>query len=213
MKEQIEKIILDNRKLVYKVIGDTNLYWKTADEYQEIVDAGVLGLILGARSYDGTIGKESTFLYKCIKNEIFKHLMLSNMKKRKNIYGDNISLDQNINDGIDLTFESMLEDPNVNVEKEVLWDIERQNIHAILNTMEDKYSYLLKAKYGIGYERKTNYVLAKEYKCSLAYLGYLIRKAKEIFKREYLRNKDEYYKERMKGNLNEKDNDKSTNGW
>ena len=77
-----EELILNNLGLIYKVIKDLKCYWRTEDEFQDYYDAGLEGLIMGAKTYDGS-SKPSTYLYPCIKNMIIREFVTSEQLKRR----------------------------------------------------------------------------------------------------------------------------------
>ena len=82
-KVEIDNIIITNQGLIGKAIKDLKCYWRTEDEFQDLYDAGMIGLIKGAKEYKKELSSTSTYLYTCIKNEICKSIYLSEMQKRK----------------------------------------------------------------------------------------------------------------------------------
>ena len=63
-----EKLVTENLALIVLMIKKLNCKWETDDEYQNYYDYGLEGLIRGAKTYDESKGKVSTYLCSCIKN-------------------------------------------------------------------------------------------------------------------------------------------------
>ena len=149
-----EKMITDNIPLIYLAIKRLHLYWDTDDEWQYHYDNGLVGLIKGVKTYDSTKGyKESTYLYTCIVKEINKGIYMSQMAKRKNPYGKDLSLDydfesDNLNDRT--SFAESIPDPNVNVEQEIENKLEYENIVNVIEHLEnEKDKEVIKYYYGL----------------------------------------------------------------
>lgn len=135
-----EELILNNIKLIYLSIKQMNLYYKNEDELQEYYDAGLEGLIKGAKKYDPSSGyKESTFFTICIKNEIKKYLYLKTMPKRFNKNGKDISLNNLVHDSLsECTYEEIIPDLNTNVELEVEKKLETERLIAAVNSLKNE---------------------------------------------------------------------------
>lgn len=76
MEEQLtpdqQKICEDNMNIVYWVAGKIKTRLM---DYDDICGYGFLGLVKGARTYEKNLGyKLSTYLVKCVKNEILSEL-------------------------------------------------------------------------------------------------------------------------------------------
>ena len=50
-KVEIDNLIITNQGLIGKAIKDLKCYWRTEDEFQDLYDAGMIGLIKGAKEY------------------------------------------------------------------------------------------------------------------------------------------------------------------
>lgn len=66
----VGKVIKDNFSTVYSV------------EWDDLWQMGCVGLVLGCNSYDESKGKISTYLYRCVLNEIGKHFQAEKTKMR-----------------------------------------------------------------------------------------------------------------------------------
>lgn len=149
-----ENLITENLKLIYLAIKKLNLSWETEDEWQDYYDAGLEGLINGANTFDLTQNiKPSTYLYKCIKNNIVRSLYLKTLPKRFNPNGRDISLEYSIYENSkdkDLLLIDTIPDTNINVEEEIQKKIQYENVlNAIehLTISEDK--KIIKYRFGL----------------------------------------------------------------
>lgn len=80
--EKIEKMIKENEKLIYFVYNklSKNVYTKRNED--ELCGAGLVGLWKGCKTYDESKKmKLSTYLCKCIKNEMLQFLRSQNLMK------------------------------------------------------------------------------------------------------------------------------------
>ena len=195
-KSNVDKLILDNQKLIYKVIKDLKCYWKTEDEFQNLYDAGLEGLIRGAKAYDGTT-TPGTYLYTCIKNMICREFYVSEQLNKRINKEIMISLNAEISDDSDETYLDFIEDTTINLEEDLLKKLE---IERILNAIDKILTPLQKEftchYYGInGYIRMNYRELAKKYNCSHQNAMDKVRKSVRKLKRYLEKNKGEAFME------------------
>lgn len=173
-----DDLILENIPLIYKVIKDMHCYWKTEDEFQSLYDAGLEGLIRGAKSYNDTKGKISTYLYACIKNMICRAIRLSEMDKRKINKEIMISLDKEVYSERDTTYKDLLVDSNTDIEKQIEKKLEAERLLNAVNALENEKDKLaIKKYYGLaGYSSKTSGEIAKEFGVSRNMISTRIRR-------------------------------------
>lgn len=161
-----EKLVTENIKLIYLVINRMHLTAKTADEYQAYYDAGLDGLIKGAKTFDESKGyNPSTFLFACIANEIKHHLTLKTMPKRLNPNGSDISLHSTIGENNEDCLEDFIPDSNVNIEEEIEKKLEVERLMYAVNQLEnEKDKQALKMYYGLdGHMPGTYESVAKQF--------------------------------------------------
>lgn len=173
-----ENLVIGNLNLIYKVIKDMNIYWNTDDEYQEYYDAGLEGLIRGAKTYDYS-SKPGTYLYKCIKNELLHQIYLSETDKRKINKEIMISLDQELNSEGKGTYLGELIPSDYNLEEEAENNLKIEAIIKELDKMENKKDALvIKMYYGLeGRTPKTYEEIAKEFGVSRNMINMRIKRA------------------------------------
>lgn len=146
--------------LIKKVIRDMHCRYRTEEEYQEYYSAGTLGLVKGAKTYDGSV-KVSTYLYACIKNEIAQVFTYNSRQKR---YGQVESLNKLIKDGDESSGE--LQDTiasEEDIEKEFQERQEYEKLYRAINMLKPYKRKLIIENYGLHCKKKTIRELAKEH--------------------------------------------------
>jgi RNA polymerase sigma factor (sigma-70 family) len=88
MDIQVEQMIEDNKKLVYKIANSIYMKNKLFSR-DDLIQVGFLALCKSGHKYDPTRGKVSTFITHCVRNDILKYI------KSNKLQGDLIHLDNN----------------------------------------------------------------------------------------------------------------------
>lgn len=79
-QEEIAKYYQENIRLIHSVAQSYN---KSGYEYEELFSEATLGFVKGLQTYDESKGtKISTYLYKCMRNEINQRIRKDNAKSR-----------------------------------------------------------------------------------------------------------------------------------
>lgn len=164
-KEEQDKLILDNIPLIYKVIKDLRCYWKTEDEWQDLYDCGLEGLINGVKKYNVSKSNSSTYLYRSIKNSILKYFTLSGCNNRKINREINTSLNSLVGTNQENELMDFIEDTSVNIEEEVDNILLKELILEKVNSLKSKKQIRsLKMHFGLdGFEPMTYREIAKIY--------------------------------------------------
>ena len=182
-EEEKEEIAKENIKLVKYVINKEHLVFR----YDDVFDLGLIGLMKGINTFDKTKGfKLSTYLYKCIKNEIDKQLRTETCLKRN---FETVSLNTIINED-ETELREMLGDENDYQDKlisdEIMIKITRRLSEISKKNEEIFYHYL-----GInGYKKLSQVEIARKYKLSHQRVQGIVKKTKSILRyelREYWR--------------------------
>lgn len=184
-KVEIDNLIISNQGLIGKVIKDLKCYWRTEDEFQDLYDAGMIGLIKGAKEYKKELSSISTYLYTCIKNEICKSIYLSEMQKRKINKKVYLSFDQPCADDDTTTIGELIRDEKVNIENDIINSITREEVRNAISKLKPRYQQILKLKYGIECEQQSIVNIAKILGCSRKNVYSLLMSARRAFKRTY----------------------------
>ena len=152
MNEEQQKIVLENLRLVTLVIKKLNVNY----DFNDLTSIGLIGLCKGAKSFDPSKGyKASTYLTRCIQNEIFYYFR--NIKKLTNKaisidtpIADNLTLEDTIADDIDIE-ENMIKKDQINIVK------------MAMNNLSEKEKIVIVHRYEIGgSEKLTQEQLAKK---------------------------------------------------
>lgn len=158
----VDKLITENMPLINLMIKKLNCKWSNENQYQEYFDYGLEGLIKGAKQYDESKGKPSTYLCKCIANSIRRVFYLNSMPKRNNPAGADISLNYPMESErlFECTeFGDLIPDPDIDIEKEVEDKLLKERLlNAINNLKNEKDKLAIKLYYGLdGYEQLDSY--------------------------------------------------------
>lgn len=143
-KEEQDIMIIDNVRLVYSVL---NKYHLNTDEYY---DVGIIGLVLGARSFDSTKGfKPSTYLYSCIRNEV-----IGACKKRVEECSLNTLLGDSDTEWIDIIPDKV--DVCNEVVNNVVNNDTMNEVIKVIETLSDQNKFIMYNYLGInGYNKKS----------------------------------------------------------
>lgn len=190
-----EKLILDNIPLIYKVIKDMHCYWKTEDEFQSLYDAGLEGLIRGAKVYDPATSKPGTYLYTCIKNMIVREIQTSEYDCRKINKQTMVSLNKEVNGENDTTYEDFIEDPNINIEEEIEKKLEIERLLYAVNSLENKKDKLaIKMYYGLdGYKPMTMQEVSEKMNVSRNMINIRLKRCLPKLKKYLMKNDREVF--------------------
>ena len=173
------------RGLIFLAMKNLRIYSKTEDERQDYIDAGTDGLLKAIRNYDHRSNvKESTYVYRCIYNQLKSEITKHNRIKRitKVLSYNTLLEDEEIIDLIPSDYD---------LEEEVSRDIRNEQVLKVINTLDFKGQYIIKSRFGIdGYKEKTPSQLAKELQISKSAL-YEMYHAR--IRRIYWRLRDIYY--------------------
>ena len=165
--------------LIKKVIKDLHCKCRTEDEYQEYYSIGTLGLVKGARSYDGST-KPSTYLYACIKREIMQKFAYNSRQKR---YGMVESLNKTIINGDEGSGE--LQDmiaSEENIEAQFQEKEYYDNLYEAINRLKPYKRELIIQNYGLYGKKLTIRELAKKYHRSRTGINNAIESARKQIK-------------------------------
>lgn len=186
-----EKLVTENLALINLMIKKLNCKYETDDEYQNYYDYGLEGLIRGAKTYNESKGKASTYLCKCIANNIQRSFYLNSMPKRHNPAGPDLSLNYEVYEGENINdyteFGDLIPDPNVNIEEEVEKILQKENVlNAVNNLKIEKDKLVVKMYYGLdGYKECKSYdKIAKKFGVTRSAIYSRIERAKRQLKKE-----------------------------
>ena len=176
MSEEQAKLVIENQKLISLMIKKLKIKW----DYEELLEIGMIGLCKGALWYDPTKGYTvSTYLSKCIANELLMHLR----KISKPTYKA-MSLNETFNEADNLTLLDVLEDERVNVERETEQNLLAIEINNLLSKLDDKECFVITHKYELnGAKRLTQDKVAVALGISQGYVSRIEKRALKKLKK------------------------------
>jgi RNA polymerase sigma factor (sigma-70 family) len=95
MNLQVEKMIEDNKRLIYSIANSIYIKNKLFTK-DDLIQVGFLALCRSGHKYDETRGKVSTFITHCVRNDMLKFIK-SNKLQGDLIYSENKNLSYNNN--------------------------------------------------------------------------------------------------------------------
>lgn len=176
MSEEQTKLVIENQRLISLMIKKLKIKW----DYEELLEIGMIGLCKGALWYDSSKGYAvSTYLSKCIANELLMHLR----KISKPTYKA-MSLNETFNEADNLTLLDVLEDERVNVERETEQNLLAIEINNLLSKLDDKECFVITHKYELnGAKRLTQDKVAVALGISQGYVSRIEKRALKKLKK------------------------------
>ena len=162
-----EKIIEHNLSFVIYEVNSK--FSNTLCDKDDLVSAGIIGLIKAIDNYDGTKNsKFATYASKCIDNEI--RMSLRNVRKHLNL----LRLDDYVNCVSDTTFVELLCDEKVFFEN-VFTKEEYEIVRKIISELPLKEKIIVEMYFGFNGRKYTQVEIAKEVNISQSYLSRVIK--------------------------------------
>lgn len=173
-----EKLILENTNLIYHVLQKLKLYAKR-DEYY---DVGLIGLIKGVKQFNPQLNfKLSTYLYKCIENEILREIRMENSEKRK-CHKNAISLDTPLKVDERLTLSDVIPS-DFSIEEQAIEEERIQIIYKEISNLSEKERLTINYYFGLNeFEQLKEVQIAERLNVSQAYVNKIKNKAVQKIK-------------------------------
>lgn len=182
MTEAQEKLVLENQGLIGLAIKKLGMTYR----YEELSDVSIVGLVKGAKNFDKTKGfKASTYLYSCIKTEIYNYLRFSNTRKRGRSY-QTISLEQEVCIGDrNVCVSDLIADEKVNIEESIIRCELINKIYEKINKLTDRDKNIICHSFGIlGFKKMNQREIASELKISQVQVSRIIQNRLKKIRRE-----------------------------
>ncbi len=185
-KEARNKLIEHNLRLVAHIVKK---YDKKAEDSDDLISIGTIGLIKGIDSFSSQHGTRiTTYSARCIENEILMYFR-SNKKNSKNIsLNEMIGFDR---DGNEITFLDILKTPDPEFDMKLH---EKQNIDKLkkyFNILNNREKEIMIARYGLNGEKEvTQKEIASSLGISRSYVSRIEKRALTKLLREFIKNKD-----------------------
>lgn len=175
MDAKQEKLVLDNRGLVYHLVAKAGI---KQYEFDDFISAGTIGLVKAALTYDETKGANfATYAARCISNEVYMYGRMQKKHYNVSYLYDKISTDE---DGNELLLYNVIPDSSVHFTHKVETEAIFINvINLVLNELKPIEKIVM--LYSIS--GLDQYKIADKLDISQGYVSRVERKAKSKIKK------------------------------
>ena len=181
--EEARNILIErNLRLVAHVVKK---YSNTRVDQDDLISIGTIGLIKGINSFNVDKGsKLSTYVSRCIDNEILMHLR-SIKKLNAEVYL-NEPIGKDKDDNV-VTLQEVLENNEKNIEDEIDLKMKIKKLYSkIANILKDREKTIIELRFGLGgYKPKTQHEIAEMMGISRSYVSRIESKAIEKLSHEF----------------------------
>lgn len=172
-EEAKQILIIHNLRLVAHICKK---FESSGVDRDDLISIGIIGLIKGVNTFSlERKTRLATYAARCIENEILMHLRsIRNQKTEVSLY-DPVGVDK---EGNEVTLMDILGSRETSAEEQVELDEERRLLREHLHVLDDKESFVLKLRYGLGdNRRRTQKEIAKQLGISRSYVSRIEKKA------------------------------------
>ncbi len=168
-----DEMIMEHLNLIHYTLKKIGLSQRP--EYEDLYQQGMIGLIKAVDSFDETKGYTfSSYAFMCVRNSVFT---AGRSTKR---YTDNVttSLDKVVtigNDGIEISIANSIPS-EFNLEQDCINRMEVEKALKLLERLDEKSKFLIKANFGIGMNELKQADIAKALGMTQSYASRLIAK-------------------------------------
>lgn len=173
--EARKKLIEHNLRLVSHI---AKKYYSKNNDVDEIISIGTIGLVKGVNSFkEEKNTKLSTYLSKCIQNEILMSFRVQKKSNQDVYFNDPIDFD---NEGNPLTLLDVVASEDSIID-EIDLKLKTEKLRKIVNNIKnERESYVITKRYGLdGYEPLTQREIAKKLGISRSYVSRIEKKVIE----------------------------------
>ena len=144
--------IKDYEAMMYSILKKYGLYNKRED----YIDVCYIGYAKALKKYDSSKSKPTTYIYKCIENELLQYLRKENAKKRQR---EETSLDYVYDEkGHDL--EDLI-DSGIDIENDFIEKEQNNRLCEAIKKLSKKEQYIIKYSFGLNCDEKTQSEMAE----------------------------------------------------
>lgn len=173
--EEARNLLIErNLRLVAHV---AKKYTNTKSEQEDLISIGTIGLIKGINSFSIEKGSRlSTYVSRCIDNEILMHLRATKKINAEVALNDPIGKDKDDNV---VTLEEVLENSDRSIEEEVDLKMKVKLLYEKMkNVLKDREKTILELRFGLGgHKPKTQHEIAENMGISRSYVSRIETKA------------------------------------
>ena len=144
--------MIEYEAMMYSILKKHGLYNKRED----YIDVCYIGYAKALKKYDSTKSKETTYIYKCIENELMQCLRKENAIKRQQ---NDLSLDYVYDErGHDL--EDLISN-DVDIENDFIEKEQNNQLCEAIKKLSKREQYIIKNSFGINCDEKTQEEIGK----------------------------------------------------
>lgn len=135
--------MIENEAMMYSILKKYGLY----DKKEDYIDICYIGYIKGLKKYDSSKSKKTTYLYKCVENEILAYLRKCNANKRiKNEL--NLESIKIFDNGKEISLIDKIPN-NINIEEEYILNDQIKKLYEEIFKLNIKEQYIIIKLYGL----------------------------------------------------------------
>ncbi len=173
--ENAKKVLIErNLRLVAHV---AKKYSNSQADQEDIISIGTIGLIKGINSFNGKKGtKLSTYIARCIENEILMYLRSSKKLQQEVSLNETIGQDK---EGNEIAFIDVIENNNVSIEDEIDLKLKIKKLYAkMAEVLHGREKMIIEMRFGLnGKDVKTQNEIAEMLGISRSYVSRIEAKA------------------------------------
>lgn len=181
--DDARKILIEhNLRLVAHVCKK---YSNSKIDLDDLISIGSIGLIKGINTYNSQKSiKLSTYISKCIDNEILMYFRTTKKLNNEVYLEDPIGKDKDDNT---ISLKDILENDERTVEEEIDFKLRLKNVYQkIKEVLKERERKIIEMRFGLdGKKPKTQIEIAKQLKISRSYVSRIESKALEKIKNEF----------------------------
>lgn len=181
-----DKLIEHNLRLVAHIVKK---YDNKNEDLDDLISIGTIGLIKGIDSFKIESGaKVTTYIAKCIENEILMYYRSNKHNNRNISLNDPIGYDK---EGDEITLLDILKTPTPDFATEIHNKNNIKLLDKYFNVLNKREKEIITKRYGLNNnDRMTQKEIAKEFKISRSYVSRIEKRALTKMLKEYIKNKN-----------------------
>ena len=144
--------MIEHEAMMYSILKKYGLYNKRED----YIDVCYIGYAKALKKYDSSKSKPTTYIYKCIENELLCEMRKENAKKRQR---EEASLDY-IYDEYGHDLEDLISS-DVNIENDFIEKEQNNQLCEAIKKLSKREQYIIKYSFGINCDEKTQEEIGK----------------------------------------------------
>ena len=184
-KDARNKLIEHNLRLVAHIV---KRFETTNYEADDLIGIGTIGLIKGVDSYKQNKDiKLTTYIAKCIQNEIFMFFRKVKGEAYKTIsLQDSVGYDK---DGNEISLSELIPDNNKEIDSSIQIKDNLELVNNYINKLSPREKEILKKRYGLmNTKEQTQKEIAKEMNISRSYVSRIEKRALSKILKEFIKN-------------------------